>query len=65
MVTPQALYNTIGWAVSTYYDKPKVFKKLQKNAMKKDNSWNKSAKEYIFAYKKAIKNKKDYNNMCR
>ena len=63
--TPQALYNTIGWAVNTYYEKPKVFKKLQKQAMSCNHSWEESAKEYILAYKQAIKNKKNYDNGCR
>lgn len=59
--TPSALYNTIGWAVSVYYDRPDIFKKMQKNSMSIDHSWEKSAKDYIKAYKLAIKNKKYYD----
>ncbi len=62
--TESALYNTIGWALSVYYDKPKVFQSLQKSAMTCDHSWLISAKEYVKAYKLAIKNKKSYDKMC-
>jgi len=43
-------------AVRVYYqDKPR-WKKMQITCMKKDFSWVNSAKKYIWAYKKAIKN---------
>lgn len=63
-LTFEALYNTIGWAVATYYDKPEAFKKLQLNAMSVDHSWGTAAKEYIEAYKLAIENKKNYDKGC-
>jgi starch synthase len=53
-----ALYNTIGWAVNTYYERPKHFKKLIKNAMTQDFSWEKSSKHYENAYRHAIVNKR-------
>lgn len=59
-----ALYNTISWASSVYYHSNSNFKKMQKRVMKIDNSWEKSAKEYIKAYKLAIKNKKEYDSNC-
>ncbi|MDR0742385.1 MAG: glycogen synthase GlgA [Puniceicoccales bacterium] len=49
-LTDSALYNTIGWACATYYDRPKDFGKLRQSAMKKDFSWTKSAKEYEKIY---------------
>lgn len=49
--TVSALYNTIGWACSTYYDRPKDFQMLRINGMKKDFSWKNSAKEYERLYK--------------
>ncbi|WP_295154888.1 glycogen synthase GlgA [uncultured Brachyspira sp.] len=61
---PQALYNTIGWAVSVYYDHRDRFISLQKRGMKIDNSWEKSAKEYIKAYELAILNKNNYDANC-
>tara|TARA_B100001248_G_scaffold241598_1_gene208353 strand:+ start:25710 stop:27179 length:1470 start_codon:yes stop_codon:yes gene_type:complete len=48
------LYYTIGWACATYYDKPKAIKKLQKNAMQKEFSWDRSAKKYTDIYQWAI-----------
>lgn len=62
--TSSALYNTVGWAISVYYDHPDRFKKMQLRGMNIDNSWEKSAKEYIKAYELAISNKKNYDNMC-
>lgn len=53
-----ALYHTIGWAVGTYYDRPKHIQKMIQNAMKQDFSWEKSTREYEFAYERAIDNKK-------
>ena len=48
--TQDALYYAIGWACSTYYDRPKEFKKLQKNGMKGDYSWDVSAEKYESVY---------------
>lgn len=56
--TPEALYNTIGWAVSTYYDRPAHMKQMIAKAMSKDYSWDKSAREYIEAYYQALRNKR-------
>ncbi|MFA4834204.1 MAG: glycogen/starch synthase [Patescibacteria group bacterium] len=41
-------------ALSLYYKKPSQWKKMQKRCMKKDFSWNKSAKEYLRLYKKLV-----------
>lgn len=45
---------TIKKAISTYKDK-KAWNQLIKNAMQEDYSWERSAKEYIRLYSKAIK----------
>lgn len=52
--TPWALYNTIDWAVATWYDRKPDYLLLQQNAMKKDFSWSKSATEYANIYKWAV-----------
>lgn len=52
--TAQAVYDTVGWAVSTYYDRPKHMKKMIAAAMAEDFSWNRSAAAYEHAYAKAI-----------
>ncbi len=46
-----ALYYTIGWAVSTYYDRPEEFQQLIMNGMKQDFSWKHSADAYIELYR--------------
>ncbi|MCX7820628.1 MAG: glycogen synthase GlgA [Brevinematales bacterium] len=53
----KAIYYTVGWAVSTFFDRKKHMKKLIKNAMSKDFSWDKSAKMYEELYIKALKMK--------
>jgi starch synthase len=55
-----SIYYTIGWAVSTYYDRKHHMSKLIQNAMSKHFSWEDSAKKYVKAYQKAIKNKKSH-----
>ncbi len=57
-VTPHALYYTVGWAVSTYYDRKQHMKKMIKKAMETDFSWKRESLSYIDAYKKAIQIKK-------
>lgn len=48
--TVSAMVNTCLWAYQTSKDS-QVLRKLQKNAMKVDNSWTKAAKEYLAIYK--------------
>ena len=49
-ISSSALYNTIGWANSTYYDRPYHMEKLVKNAMSQNFSWNNSAQKYLELY---------------
>jgi starch synthase len=49
-LTPQAIYNTVGWAIWTYYNKPEHIAIMQKRGMKQDFSWDLSAKKYIDMY---------------
>ncbi len=46
----QALFDTIGWGVSTFFDRKHHLEKLRINGMKKDFSWNKSAEKYMKIY---------------
>ena len=48
--TSQALYNTIGWAVSTWFDRPQHIAQLRQQAMAQDYSWTKSAAQYLQVY---------------
>jgi starch synthase len=52
--TAQALQDTIGWAVSTWFDRPQHFKQLQQSAMAQEFSWEESAKKYLDVYERAI-----------
>jgi len=58
-ISSQALFDTIGWAVSTYYDRPKHFKAMQKRAMGKDFGWENSAVEYMDLYRSISKKDAD------
>jgi len=48
---PSALYGKLESALNVFYDKPKVWRRLQINGMKKDFSWDKSAKKYLKIYR--------------
>jgi starch synthase len=52
--TPQAFYDTIGWACATYYDRPKEYAQLQANGMAADFTWDQSANTYESVYTWAI-----------
>lgn len=51
--TPRAIYDTVGWAVSTYYDRAEHYKFMQKKAMQQNFSWDESAARYEAAYGRA------------
>jgi starch synthase len=52
-LTKLALHNTIGWACATYYDRHENFEKMQRSAMARDFSWEKSAIAYENVYEEA------------
>lgn len=49
-----ALYYAIGWAISTYYDRPRHMQKMIREAMSRRFSWDESATEYERAYERAV-----------
>jgi starch synthase len=49
-----AIYYTVGWAVSTYYDRRHHFDKMQQKAMRQSFTWEDSARQYEQAYLRAI-----------
>ncbi len=51
----RAFYLAVKRAVDTYKQNPKTFKKMQIKAMKKDFSWDNSAKKYLKLYKTLLK----------
>ncbi len=52
--TADALYNTIGWACATWYDRPEDIATMRRNAMTKDFTWKASSDKYGQVYKWAI-----------
>jgi starch synthase len=52
--TAPALYNTIGWACATYYDRPAELANLRLRGMAQDFSWNVSARQYSELYGWAV-----------
>ena len=59
--TPRAIYDTAGWAVSSYYDRPEHYREMQRRAMTRDFSWEKSTVRYEEAYARAKEAKRDYD----
>lgn len=58
---PEALKNTIGWALDTWYNKKKAYKDMQKRAMKQDFSWKQPLKKYEKVYRKACMRKANWH----
>jgi len=57
-LTNDALYNTVGWACATYFDRPQLFRTLQQNAMKRDFGWERSVQAYEEVYQWAVKRRR-------
>ena len=55
--TPRAIFDTVGWAVSTYYDRKHHLNQMIQQAMAQDYSWEKSAHAYENLYDKALRNR--------
>ncbi len=53
----KAIYNTISWALDTYFNRRPHFQNLMKRAMEQNFSWEKSSIEYVNLYYRAVKNK--------
>jgi starch synthase len=52
-LTPQAIYNTAGWAVWAWYNRPEHIEAMRRRAMGQNFSWEKSAKKYVEIYEAA------------
>jgi starch synthase len=49
-LTPRAVYDTVGWAVWAYYNKPEHVRAMRLRGMTQDFSWEKSARRYVEVY---------------
>ncbi len=56
--TPKAFYNTVVWAVDTWYNNKDAIKALIKNGMKKHFGWDDTAKVYESVYNEALQQKR-------
>ncbi|MDR2904987.1 MAG: glycogen synthase GlgA [Helicobacteraceae bacterium] len=54
-LTAKNLFNTIGWAVSTWYNRRADFERMQKRAMSLDYGWEKAAYTYELLYLEALR----------
>jgi len=57
--TGDALLGTLRWAIDTYYNRPKAWRRMQRRAMQVDVSWSNSAKQYVDLFRKAKQKRKD------
>lgn len=56
-LTANSLYNTIGWAQATYYNRPETLHQMRIQAMNRDFSWQESARRYEDVYRWAREKK--------
>jgi starch synthase len=59
-LTPDALANTIGWAVSTFFDRPDHVSTMRKRAMELDFSWDAAAEAYERLYLDAYRRRRGH-----
>jgi len=54
-LTPRAIYDTVGWAVWAWYNRPEQIQAMRQRAMKQNFSWEKSAQKYVDLYEETKK----------
>lgn len=64
-LTAEALTNTIGWAMSTFHDRPAHFRKLQVQGMQQDFSWERAADAYERLYLEAYRRRRGHEFNAR
>lgn len=57
-LTPKSIYDTVGWAMYAWYNKPEHIQAMKIRGMTQQFGWDESAKKYIEVYKTALKNAK-------
>ena len=53
-LTPGSLADTIGWALSTWWDRPAHVAAMRRRAMAQDVSWDRAARAYEALYRDAF-----------
>lgn len=56
---PNALRNTLRWAIDTFHSRPEAWRRMQKRGMERDFSWARSAHQYVDVYRRAIAKHKE------
>lgn len=59
-LTTQAIANTVGWAVSTYHDRPEHHAQMVRRSMTERFLWSESADRYQHLYRWAIERRRGY-----
>jgi len=52
-LSPQSIYDTVGWAVWAWYNRREYINKMRERAMVMDFSWENSAQQYVELYEAA------------
>ena len=60
-LTPDALANAIGWALSSYFDRPHHVRAMRERAMAQDFSWNAAAEAYERLYRDSYRRRRGYD----
>lgn len=55
---PEAVLNTLRWAIDTYRNRPDAWVRMQKRGMERDFSWDSSAQRYLALYQETISKRK-------
>jgi len=53
-ISGRALFYTIGWGVSTWFDRPQHYAAMQQRGMARDFTWESSARQYERVYEHAL-----------
>jgi starch synthase len=59
-LTPDALANTVGWALSTHYDRPHHVLEMRRRGMAQDFSWDHAAEAYERLYLEAYRRRRGH-----
>jgi starch synthase len=53
-LTPQSIYDTVGWAAYAWYNRREDIDKMRQRGMAKEFGWDTSARRYVDVYQRAI-----------
>jgi starch synthase len=59
-LNPGAVYNTVGWALAIWYNRPGHIAEMRRQAMEQDFSWEHSATEYEQLYLRAYERRRGH-----